>query len=291
MSIRFSGFQAIHSCNFQTFKLLNSKITTEPAQSGYKVFCIMLLMNWLRSISKRCRSPRVHSRNRARRLTRQRNSVNPVQGHVRSSTNIEQLEDRTLLTSVFNISSEYLIDEGDSGYTIYTFTVTRTRETQGGLNSVASVDFNTTDDTALAGSDYVPFSTQLTFEASSSAYRQTQTVEVMIIGDSLVEKDEYFKGELSNNSAGTTINSSTSYSKILNDDQATVSINDVTVNETAGTAELTISVDGPFESTFNVSYSTISDTAISDEDYSNTGGYFFFRSRRSIQNLYSRYHG
>lgn len=236
----------------------------------------MLLMNWLRSISKRCRSPRVHSRNRARRLTRQRNSVNPVQGHVRSSTNIEQLEDRTLLTSVFNISSEYLIDEGDSGYTIYTFTVTRTRETQGGLNSVASVDFNTTDDTALAGSDYVPFSTQLTFEASSSAYRQTQTVEVMIIGDSLVEKDEYFKGELSNNSAGTTINSSTSYSKILNDDQATVSINDVTVNETAGTAELTISVDGPFESTFNVSYSTISDTAISDEDYSNTGGYFFF---------------
>lgn len=238
----------------------------------------MLLTNWLRSISKRCRSPRTRKTAQQRRMrSLSAASLSHALSTRESIAQTEVLEDRTLLTIFFKVTSENFIDEGDSGTSTYIFTVTRFHDYQSNLNSVAWVDFNTIDGTALAGSDdYIPVSTRLTFEASSTAYDQKQTVEVQIKGDSLVEKDEYFAGVLSNSSAGTTIDRGYSSATIRNDDQAVVSINDVTVNESAGSAELTISVAGTFESSFDVIYSTSNGTATSNKDYTQTGGIFSF---------------
>ncbi|QDT27727.1 Calx-beta domain protein [Gimesia panareensis] len=244
----------------------------------------MLLTNWLRSIANRCRSKyprRTRQPKRVRRLSAA--SLSHALSTRESIAQTEVLEDRTLLTSEFSISSDLRIDEGDSGDTIATFTITRTGSYTGSLNSVATVDFHTEDDTALSSEgDYVPVSTTVTFGADSTSLKQTQTVEVIINGDILVEEEEKFKGILSNNSSGTTIRTSTADERIANDDQARISINDVTVNEADGTAVLTVSMDKPVDYPYvNVGYSTSPGTATegySSSDYIKSTGWITFSS-------------
>ncbi|WP_198000435.1 Calx-beta domain-containing protein [Gimesia alba] len=187
-----------------------------------------------------------------------------------------------MLTSEFSISSDFRIDEGDSGDTIATFTITRNGSYAGSLNSIATVDFHTEDDTALsAEGDYVPVSTTLTFGADSTSLKQTQTVEVIINGDILVEEEEKFKGIISHNSSGTTIRTSTADERIANDDQARISINDVTVNEAAGTAVLTVSIDKPVDSYLLIDYATAPDTATSGDFLSSSGDIYFAAGEQS----------
>ncbi len=82
------------------------------------------------------------------------------------------------------------VDEGDSGASDMTFTVT--------LNRVSSeditVDYATVDLTATAGADYAAASGTLTFEAGDT----TQDITVSIYGDTESEDDETFALVLSN---------------------------------------------------------------------------------------------
>ncbi|WP_417386428.1 Calx-beta domain-containing protein [Gimesia sp.] len=246
----------------------------------------MLLTNWLRSISNRCRPLRKRKTSQQRRLRcLSAASLSHALSTRESITQTEVLEDRTLLTSEFSISADFRIDEGDSGDTIATFTITREGSYAGSLNSVASVNFHTQDDTALSGEgDYVPVSTTVTFGADSSSLKQTQTVEVIINGDLLVEEEEKFKGILSNNSSGTTISSSTRDLRIANDDQARISINDVTVNEAAGTVEVTVSIDKPVDNFVRVFYATVADTATND-DFGGKVGFINFDNGEQSKTL------
>ncbi|MCA9084628.1 MAG: hypothetical protein KDA81_11260, partial [Planctomycetaceae bacterium] len=117
-------------------------------------------------------------------------------------------------------------NEGNSGTTSFTFTVTRS----GDLRSSASVDYAVNTSGATAADDYVgnvfPSGT-INFGANESS----QTLTVQIAGDSLIEPDENFVVELSNPVSGSSATSialatggDTAGGTIVNDDARTLSI-------------------------------------------------------------------
>ena len=103
------------------------------------------------------------------------------------------------------------------------------------------VDFMTADGTAtVADEDYMSNSGTVTFPPSSTPGAQTQTVSVQVVGDRKVELDEVFQMLLSNIQAGGRdvtflmeggVNGAEAEATIENDDQATVSIDDVSMFE------------------------------------------------------------
>ena len=99
--------------------------------------------------------------------------------------------------------------EGDSGTTIFTFTVTRL----GDNSNTSTVYFATADGTATSGSDYLATSGTLSFDPGVT----TQTITVQVVGDTVVEPDETLYINLSN-ASGAEIARSQGVGQILNDD-------------------------------------------------------------------------
>ncbi|CAN7752285.1 malectin domain-containing carbohydrate-binding protein [Variovorax sp. LjRoot84] len=109
------------------------------------------------------------------------------------------------------------LNEGNSGSTAFTFTVTRTGSTTGA--STASY--------AVAGSDANPATAAdftggafPTGTVSFAAGETTKTITVNVAGDATVESNENFTVTLSNPSAGTSIGTTAATSTILNDDSS-----------------------------------------------------------------------
>ena len=117
--------------------------------------------------------------------------------------------------SVFSIN-DVTAAEGNSGTSVFTFTVSRVNATD-----AASVQAATSDGTATAGSDYVAIAaTTLNFAAGIS----TQTFAVTVNGDNLFEPSETFFVLLSNPSAGTSIADGSGLGTISNDDAAPIPV-------------------------------------------------------------------
>lgn len=114
----------------------------------------------------------------------------------------------TPVPPVFAID-DVTVTEADSGTTTASFTVTRSGDT----SQAASVDFSTTDGTALAGSDYVSLSGTLTFAPSEAS----KAIDVAVIGDIVEELDESFYVDLSN-APGATIDDSRGVATIVDND-------------------------------------------------------------------------
>src|SRR5262249_44655478 len=93
-------------------------------------------------------------------------------------------------TPTISINSTVTVTEGNTGTTPATFTVTLSNPSQ----SVVTVDYSTMDVTAVGGLDYVTASGRLTFAPGAT----TQTFNVLVKGDLIVEGDETFKVTLSN---------------------------------------------------------------------------------------------
>ena len=160
---------------------------------------------------------------------------------------------------------DVLVNEGDG---TATFTVSLS---EASTNSV-SVDYNTTDGTAIAGSDYSPASGTLTFAAGEIS----KTVSVSIIDDVDSEPNETFEVHLSNN-LGADIADGTGVGTISgNDAPSNLSINDVTVNEGDGIATFTVSLSSVSSGTVSVDYSTADGSAIIGSDYTATSGTLTF---------------
>lgn len=194
----------------------------------------MLLTNWLRSISNRCRSPHTRYRNLQRRTSPYASLSRSCNSENRQLNTIESLEDRTMLTSVFTID-DIIFNEGDAGLTSAVFTVTRTGANAGDLNEEVSVDYVTLDDTATrADGDYFLATGSLTFAADPTALSQTQTFSVLVAGESVLELDETFQVLIANNTGNTTIADSSATATINNDDFVYLSFQDITVNESDG---------------------------------------------------------
>src|SRR5690242_3928844 len=141
------------------------------------------------------------------------------------------------------------VQEGDSGTTQITFTVTGSNLPLFGSDSIG---YHTEDGTATAGSDYVgtsgtaSVSTTPILGASAST-----TVTVNVNGDTAAEHNETFKLVLDDGTTGT--------GTIQNDDLPHITINDPSVSEHDGSATFTISIDGP--GNVSLHYATADGTA------------------------------
>ncbi|MFM7056458.1 MAG: Calx-beta domain-containing protein, partial [Planctomycetota bacterium] len=125
--------------------------------------------------------------------------------------------------------NDVAILEGDSGTAQLVFTVTL----NAAVNAPVTVNFETANNTAMAGVDYTATSSMLTFAANAAA-PQTRQITVDVTGDQLVELNEtLFVNLLNLNAAGrnVVIADSQGLGTIQNDDQAQLSINDVTIAE------------------------------------------------------------
>ncbi|WP_345251326.1 Calx-beta domain-containing protein, partial [Kangiella taiwanensis] len=155
------------------------------------------------------------------------------------------------------------VDEADGNAV---FTVTLTGNVQGGF----TVDAATADDTALAGSDYTTTTDTLSFAGNNG---ETQTFTVPITDDGIAEATETFFANLSNISNGlVTIADAQGIGSITDNDNASLAINDVTVNEGDGTAVFTVTLTGDVQGGVSVDYATADDTALAASDYTSSTG-------------------
>ncbi len=168
--------------------------------------------------------------------------------------------------------TDVTLDEGDSGTTDFTFSVSLDEE----VDVPVTVNFASSDGTAATGdSDYsAPSGTTLIFAGTSL---EVQTSIAPVNGDEKVELDETFTYTLSGiNATGRDVTFASSDSvaigTIVNEDSAIVSINDVSASEgDSGTQDysFTIALDADVQGTFSYEASTVDDTATtSDSDYS-----------------------
>jgi hypothetical protein len=107
--------------------------------------------------------------------------------------------------SINNVS----LMEGNSGMTQFTFTVTLSAAS----SQTVTVNFATANGTATAGSDYYATSGTLTFNAGQTS----QTITVMVFGDTIHEANETFYVNLSN-AVNAWLNVPQGTGAILNDD-------------------------------------------------------------------------
>ncbi|WP_100630289.1 MBG domain-containing protein [Algoriphagus formosus] len=152
--------------------------------------------------------------------------------------------------------------EGNLGNTSLSFTISLDNPTPVGG---ATVDYATSNGTAIAGSDYTATSGTLTFAEGETS----KTVDITVIGDEIVELDETLTLTLSNpTGTGVLIGDGTGTGTITNDDQATVTIANVQVSESDGNATISATLDNAVQGGFTVDVFTSDGTATTaDSDY------------------------
>jgi Calx-beta domain/Bacterial Ig domain len=130
------------------------------------------------------------------------------------------------------------------------------------------VDYQTRDDTATAGSDYTATPTPpVTGTVTFSANQTLTTITVPINDDNVHESTERFFVDLTSSSSGTAIARPTATGTITDDDPASLTISDPTVNENAGFANFTVTLSNPAESTVRVTYDTANGSATAGSDF------------------------
>ncbi|MEO8351968.1 MAG: Calx-beta domain-containing protein, partial [Chthoniobacteraceae bacterium] len=158
--------------------------------------------------------------------------------------------------------------EGQSGTTAYTFTATLDHAVQGGF----SVAYLTNDGTAtLADQDYVDNDGTLIFAGAAG---ETQTITLLVNGDTQFENDETFivtLGALSGAPAGVSVADAPQTGTITNDDPLpTISIADTAVLEGdtgASFVVFTVSLTNASILPVAVDFATANGTAIAPGDY------------------------
>lgn len=168
--------------------------------------------------------------------------------------------------------TDVTLNEGDAGETLATFTV----RLSNAIEDAVSVEYATGGGTATAGVDYDAVSGTLTFLPGQPL---TQTVTVVVHGDTDDEGDETFFLNLSNVSSTATIEDGQGLGTIRNDELA-VSIGDVTVVEgNSGTvnAVFTVTLSEISAQTVTVTYATADGSATTaGNDYTAASGSVIF---------------
>jgi Ca2+-binding RTX toxin-like protein len=176
-------------------------------------------------------------------------------------TNVEKLKfSDTTTTGNFLSVSDAQVVEGDSGTKTLLFTVSIV----GTATGPVTVNYATSNGTAVAGTDYVATTGSLSFAVGET----TKTVAVTLNGDTANEADETINLTLSN-AVGLAIGDGTAVGTILNDDLV-VSIANASVSEgNSGTKNITftITLDRPAPGPVVVSYATADGSAIAGSDY------------------------
>src|SRR5437870_5524737 len=173
-------------------------------------------------------------------------------------------------TDNISISDRTLAEGTTAGTTAFIFTVTLSNA----ADQTITVDFTTTDGTALDDSDYAAQADTLTFAPGETS----KQITVLVNKDSLVESDETFTVDLANPTfAGSedltraAILDGSGLGTIVNDDTANISISDRTLAEgtTAGTTAFifTVTLSNSADQTITVDFTTTVGTALHASDY------------------------
>ena len=134
-----------------------------------------------------------------------------------------------------------------------------------------SVDYSTSDGSAtVSGGDYVATSGTLTIPAGDT----TGTIQATINGDDFFEANEAFTVTLSDatttGSTVTTTQPTTTVTIVDDDPPPVLSVADLTVSETNGNANVTVSLDIPASLDVSADVMTQDGTAMSPNDYDAT---------------------
>ncbi len=152
--------------------------------------------------------------------------------------------------------------EGDSGSTPATFTVTL----DAAVPATVTVDWATADGSATAGLDYTAASGTVTFPPMDTS----ETISVDVLGDLLDEPDQTFFVNLSAPINGA-ITDNQGVGTITDDDPTpSISIADVTVDESDPVATLVLTLTGLSEQDVTVALNTSDGTAVAGNDYTAT---------------------
>ncbi len=131
-----------------------------------------------------------------------------------------------------------------------------------------SVDYETKDDTAMAGEDYTQSSDTLTFAPGETVL----TFTVPITDDTVYEGDEALTLNLYNAvNASIGTNDPATLNILENDPQPSTIVEfsdyEYSVHEDAGEAVITVTLDAPYTDTVTVDYATQDNTAVAPDDY------------------------
>jgi hypothetical protein len=169
--------------------------------------------------------------------------------------------------SINNVS----VTEGDTGSVPATFTVTLSAAS----GQTVTVNYQTANGTATAGSDYTATSGTLTFAPGTV----TQSVVVPVLGDTLDEPNETFTVALSGAVNATIANGTGTGTIVDNDPTPSLTINSVSVTEgNTGSvpATFTVTLSAASGQTVTVNYQTANGTATAGSDYTATSGTLTF---------------
>ncbi|NVJ46330.1 MAG: hypothetical protein HWE07_04355, partial [Cytophagia bacterium] len=158
------------------------------------------------------------------------------------------------------------VSEGDAGSTTLSFTVSLNSASPG----TVTVDVETSDGSATAGSDYTALSsTTLTFSAGETS----KTVDVTLTGDEVVELDETITLTLSNNTGASLISDNEGTGTITNDDQTSVEVFSTTsIDEEVGTVDVVLTLNGAVQGGLSVDLSNNGGLATVGDDYESFDG-------------------
>lgn len=133
--------------------------------------------------------------------------------------------------------------------------------------SAVNVDFNTQDNTAISGSDYIARAGTLVFNAGEIQ----KNITINLINDTtLVEDNENFILNLSN-PQGASIQNTTANATLI-DSKTQFSINDVSLGESNGVAIFSITRQGNRTSAMAIQFETQNNTATANNDFVSAQG-------------------
>jgi hypothetical protein len=156
--------------------------------------------------------------------------------------------------------SDTEIIEGDSGTSNLRFTIQLSSPSA----QTTSVSYQTADDTATSNKDYTTTNSTLVFAPKEIE----KTIDIPIIGDRIIEKDENFILTLSNPTSGATLNKAAATGLIKNNDKATVSltVTDAQAGEPSNPGQFSINIDSATEIPIGIQYA-LTGTATAETDY------------------------
>jgi len=167
-----------------------------------------------------------------------------------------------------------IVPEGNSGTTNMVFTVSLSQASSLPVSVVALTTDPPSGDIATAGTDYQSTTQTLTFAPGAT----TALLTVAVQGDTTVEPDEIFQVVL-NTPSNATIGTGIATGTIVNDDSATITAPDITVNNaTSGTVDavFTVSLSNDSATPVTVQFATADGTAQAGSDYTATSGTLTF---------------
>jgi len=143
-----------------------------------------------------------------------------------------------------------------------------------GTNGTTTVNYSTTNGTAMAGTNYTASSGTVTFTNGQSV----QAITIPLLHDPRVTGDLTFKVGLTNPSAGAQLTSPSTATVVVHDSDAGVSFaaSATTVFKNVGSAVIPVVNSNPNVGTYSVNYSTGTGTAVAGVDYTTTSGTLTF---------------